>query len=353
MADKTKIEWTDATWNPIIGCQVVSAGCKNCYAMRLAGTRLKNHPTREGLTYNTKRGPVWNGEVRFNEKALDQPLRWKRPRMIFVCAHADLFYEGVPSEWIDKLFAVMALCPQHTFQVLTKRPKRMREYFQNPLFEKRLTNAVVALEPNAWDTKRWLTFDLPLPNVWLGTSVENQATADERVPHLLQTPAAVRWLSCEPLLGPVNLDTWYETIDPYCDHQIKPLSGYLSGDGFTPGYQSSKHIDWVVVGGESGPNARPMHPDWARSLRDQCDAAGVAFHFKQWGEWYPIYGRGTLNGDEETEFKPFRWIRTDGTTGESGCAPSALMIKTGKKRAGRLLDSRTWDEWPALNMGGA
>lgn len=128
MADGTKIEWTDATWNPITGCSVVSPGCTNCYAMKLAGTRLKHHPTREGLTTDSKAGPVWNGKVRFNESMLLDPLKWRRPRMIFVCAHGDLFAENVPDEWIDQVFAVMALAPHHTFQVLTKRPERMRAY---------------------------------------------------------------------------------------------------------------------------------------------------------------------------------------------------------------------------------
>jgi len=139
MSDGTKIEWTDATWNPITGCSIVSPGCTNCYAMRLAGTRMKHHPTRIGLTVDSKAEPVWNGQVRFNEQALDHPLRWRRPRRIFVCAHGDLFHESVPDEWIDQVFAVMALAPQHTFQVLTKRAKRMREWFEEkwhpaPLF---------------------------------------------------------------------------------------------------------------------------------------------------------------------------------------------------------------------------
>ncbi len=128
MADRTKIEWTDATWNPITGCSVVSPGCTNCYAMKLAGGRLRGHPSRKGLTIPSKAGPVWTGEVRLNEEWLDQPLRWRKPRSIFVCAHGDLFNENVPDEWIDQVYGVMALCPQHTFQVLTKRPERMREY---------------------------------------------------------------------------------------------------------------------------------------------------------------------------------------------------------------------------------
>src|SRR5258708_3498824 len=177
MADNSKIEWTDATWNPVTGCSIVSPGCINCYAMRLAGTRLRNIPSRKGLTTMSKNGPMWNGDVRFNEGWLDQPLRWKRPRRIFVCAHGDLFAEGVPDEWIDKVFAVMALSPQHTFQVLTKRAKRMRDYFAGDALT-RVWNEAVSI-----DCKLHVASDMvgsfllpadprnpawPLPNVWLG-----------------------------------------------------------------------------------------------------------------------------------------------------------------------------------------
>lgn len=209
MADRTPIEWTDATWNPITGCSVTSPGCTNCYAMRLAGTRMKDHPSRAGLTTMSKKGPVWTGEVRFNEQWLDQPLRWRKPRMIFVCAHGDLFHENVPDDWIDRVFAVMALCPQHVFQVLTKRPERMRDYLAE-----RQSDWVTRWAAAAWRLRpRELRPDgngqllmrnhakFPLPNVWLGTSVEDQIRADERIPILLDTPAAVRWVSAEPLLG--------------------------------------------------------------------------------------------------------------------------------------------------------
>lgn len=304
MSDNTKIEWTDATWNPITGCSVVSAGCKNCYAMKLAGTRLKHHPSRAGLTINTSNGPVWNGEVRFNRDWLDQPIKWKRPRMIFVCAHGDLFHESVPDEWVDRVFAVMALCPQHTFQVLTKRPERMREYMgdlhpgsKRVLAIRQATSPLMAIAGNPS-----FAIHFPLPNVWLGVSVENQEAADERIPLLLDTPAAIRWISAEPLLGPVDISNW---IDP----------DYFTGcadDGI-------KGLHWVVAGGESGLNARPMHPDWARLLRNQCNEAGVAFHFKQWGEW-----------------------KTDESV--------PLIECVGKKAAGRILDGRTWDEYPAERL---
>jgi protein gp37 len=180
MGDNTGIEWTDATWQPITGCSVVSPGCTNCYAMRLAGTRLQHHPSRAGLTTMSKAGPVWNGQVRLNEQWLTQPIAWKRPRRIFVCAHGDLFHESIPDEWIDRVFAVVALCPQHTFQVLTKRNKRMRDYCSNHRV---------------------------LPNVWLGVSCEDQQRVNERIPDLLDTPAAVRWVSAEPLLGPIDFET--------------------------------------------------------------------------------------------------------------------------------------------------
>ena len=251
MADHSLIEWCDATWNPVTGCSVVSPGCTNCYAMRLAGTRLKHEPSREGLTQDTKAGPVWTGQVRFNEQWLDQPLRWKRGRRIFVCAHGDLFAEGVPDEWIDKVFAVMALAAQHTFLVLTKRAARMREYCSDAQTPFRVARA----------GKQWAigsTIEWPLANCWEGVSVEDQARADERIPLLRDTPAAKRFISAEPLLSGIEL--W----------------------GWTP------HLDWVIAGGESGPGARPMHPDWARSLRDQCQAAGVPFFFKQMTKKAPI-----------------------------------------------------------------
>ena len=280
MADRTRIEWTDATWNPITGCSVVSPGCTNCYAMRLAGTRLRHHPTRAGLTRDTRAGPVWTGEVRLNEAALMQPLHWKRPRRIFVCAHGDLFHESVPDEWIDKVFARMALAPQHTFQVLTKRTRRMRGYIENAIA--RVANAIRPLRtdtravgplPHLDGGERWW----PLANVHLGTSVEDQPRADERIPDLLATEAAVRFVSAEPLLQTLDLGS-------YVGRSIFGIDSDHTPELLVP----FPRLDWVIVGGESGPGARPMHPDWARSLRDQCVAAGVPFFFKQMARKAPI-----------------------------------------------------------------
>lgn len=342
MSDNTKIEWTDATWNPITGCSVVSPGCTNCYAMKLAGTRLKHHPTRAGLTVDTKAGPVWNGKVRFNDGVLTQPLKWKRPRMIFVCAHGDLFHPEVPDEWIDQVFAVMALAPQHTFQVLTKRTDRMRDYVGelrdgrrvyelacDMALEHSLKVILIAHpshEQHAPSGTRVHLGIWPLRNVWLGTSVEDQRRADERIPHLLQTPAAIRFLSAESLLGPVDLTNLQ-------------LPGGLSWNAL--GKLAGMH--WVIAGGESGPGARPMHPHWARSLRDQCVAAGVAFFFKQWGAW--------SHRPDLAHLKPMlvcEWQRLSSQV--EGIRP-ALMVNEGKKAAGRLLDGVEHSGMPITELG--
>lgn len=339
MADGTKIEWTDATWNPITGCSVVSPGCANCYAMKLAGTRLKNHPTRAGLTTDSKAGPVWNGQVRFNESMLLDPLKWRRPRMIFVCAHGDLFTENVPDEWIDRIFAVMALAPHHTFQVLTKRPERMRDYvlkvcngrarfteWASRGFDIAVAAAAAETVPPIW----------PLPNVWLGVSVEDQKRADERIPLLLETPAAIRWISAEPLLGSLDVTRHLEV-----GHLDSELG--LSNPG----------IDWVVAGGESGRGARPMHPDWARALRDQCAAADVAFLFKQWGEYLPAIDRERDDPDWRRDYshtyaddqQNIAWLNIDGGCGFHG-ARFHVMQRVGKRVAGRLLDGVEHNAFP-------
>lgn len=285
MGDNTGIEWTDATWNIVTGCSVVSPGCTNCYAMRMAGTRLKETPAYTGLTVQSKAGPVWNGQVRFNEKQLGLPLQWTKPRRVFVNSMGDLFHEGVPREWIDHAFAVMILARQHVFQILTKRPDRMRAYAEN----------IVPVELG----RRW-----PLDNVWLGTSCEDQQRADERIPDLLRTKAAVHWVSAEPLLGPIQFQF-----------------GRNNGTHFSA-------LDWVVTGGESGPNARPANPQWFRDIRDQCQDAGVAFLHKQNGEWVSV-SEVEGPGDHYT-FPDHRSVR-----------------RIGKKLAGRTIDGKVYDEYPA------
>jgi protein gp37 len=343
MSDGTTIEWTEATWNPITGCSVTSPGCTNCYAMKLAGTRLRNHESRAGLTVESKAGPVWTGEVRLNEQWLDQPLRWKRPRMIFVCAHGDLFHESVPDEWIDKVFAVMALAPQHTFQVLTKRSKRMRDFFaESTGWRARIAGLLNEMKPSPlWNGnvhQGWQNLHGRadgLPNVWLGVSAENQHWLMQRACDLVETPAAVRWLSCEPLLGQID-------VEPF----VNPVSDWSNGWANNYPFSYPKHrIDWIVVGGESGPGARPMHPDWARSLRDQCEAAGVPFFFKQWGAYAPLLKAHPVDMADNI---PIAW--PDGTIGSgqadrNGGRGRQLYLAT-KKIAGRTLDGREHDGMP-------
>ena len=438
MADGSKIEWTEATWNPITGCSLASPGCTNCYAMKLAGTRMQNHESRKGLTIDTKAGPVWNGEVRFNEQWLDQPLRWKRPRMIFVCAHGDLFHESVPDEWIDRVFAVMALAPQHTFQVLTKRSARMRDYLSkvwgdldeqiarttaavNHVFRiaghrgnwgrcgststsittisrgtgareyamlrrlpdggverfywhngeeswHRCGEAYAAKLPDwaghrqefGWGLKQW-----PLPNVWLGVSVEDQKRADERIPDLLATPATVRWISAEPLLGPLKIRSYLMAgRHPGGCGNCGRVHGFIRCPNYggisktwspyegaaptcTDFRRTDFAIDWVVAGGESGREARPMHPAWARALRDQCNDAAVPFFFKQWGAWAPLEkALPAQPGSPGMTAWPDGTVRFGHDVDPSVGAGISMFLGT-KSITGRMLDGRTWDEVPA------
>ncbi|USN99647.1 MAG: phage Gp37/Gp68 family protein [Phycisphaeraceae bacterium] len=254
MAQSSSIEWTESTWNPVAGCTPVSPGCLNCYAARMA-LRLEHMPNGTGRKYRgtAKRArdgrPVFSGRITLDEASLDIPRRWRLPRIIFVNSMSDLFHEDVPRDFIERVFRVMVECPQHTFQVLTKRPERTLE----------------------------LASALPWPaNVWMGTSVETSAYY-ERIRLLQRVPASVRFLSCEPLLGPLRR---------------LPLKG----------------IHWVIVGGESGPGARPMRAEWVHEIKDQCLARDVPFFFKQWGG-------------------------------------------VNKKAAGRELEGRTWDRKPVVREG--
>ncbi|MDP1738877.1 MAG: phage Gp37/Gp68 family protein [Caulobacter sp.] len=344
MADNTHIEWTDATWNPITGCSVVSPGCTNCYAMRLAGGRLKHTASRQGLTTPSKAGPVWNGQLRFNAAELVKPLSCRRPRKIFVCAHGDLFHASVPDAWIDQVFAVAALSPQHTFQVLTKRAERMRAYVTDPDTPARIIDAALRMKalPRDW---QW-----PLPNVWLGVSAEDQARADERIPALLATPAAVHFLSAEPLLNAIDLTEirWAKSCDcPDSDPTLNALDGTVYCAGCCEGHERLNigTLNWVIVGGESGPGARPMHPDWARQIRDDCAAAGVAFFFKQWGAWSATgpHNRDMLIGQDGSVAHPrFQTAAVENPNGQG----RTILTRVGKKAAGRLLDGVQHDGMP-------
>ncbi len=323
----TKIEWVrdddgsqGKTWNPVRGCSLVSHGCTNCYAMRQAHRFSGKGQPYEGLVKLTSRGPVWAGNVRLVPELLDSPLRWTKPRRIFVNSMSDLFHEDVPDSFTDQVFAIMALATRHTFLVLTKRPERMCAYLSDGSLYDRLLRAAYTIRAD-WPGRHALhrvpisdPSRFPLRNVWLGVSAEDQETFEERHRQLLQTPAAVRWLSLEPLLGPIDLEL--DEIRIALEPDGAGNKAILGG------------INWVVAGGESGPKARPMHPDWVRSIRDQCQAASVPFFLKQWGEWLPALQEGPeVNGEVEIN-----------------CSDEPIRV--GKKRAGRLLDGRTWDEYP-------
>ena len=249
MATNSAIEWTEATWNPVAGCTIISPGCTNCYAMRLA-RRLEamGQPKYAGTTRVSGGRAKWNGRIKLDRTTLDLPKKWKSGLTIFVNSMSDLFHEDVPTEFIREVFATMAATPQHTYQILSKRAERL---------------ALLSAELDWRD------------NIWLGVSVEN-TDYEWRIEYLRQTDAAVKFLSLEPLLGPLD---------------------NLNLEG----------IDWAIAGGESGPNARPMQIEWVRSIRNQCNAEGVAFHFKQWGG-------------------------------------------VNKKKHGRVLDGRTWDEFPVKRV---
>lgn len=507
---KSSIEWTQATWNPIVGCSIVSPGCTNCYAMKMAARlegmnaeayaagRKPTAPHYDGTTHNVNGNNVWTGKLaRAREETLLEPLRRRKPTVYFVNSMSDLFHEAVPDEWIDQIFAVMALSPQHTFQVLTKRAKRMREYVHPtpsvtaPSMQDRLWKLYHAM--GGRHVPAW-----PLPNVWLGVSTERQKEADERIPELLATPAAVRFISAEPLLGPIDLKRYLiqqvlkdslrrgplddqirqngrqhsdhiaaprniprpnglpalggssiSPVDIPSEGALEPLHGFggravdleastlraarslppvdgsfsieearkvsdlgnivrndhglISQDrtdspseplpinlalhgtsgrpqGFanagdrvagrvgdanssSPLFTVRDHeahhttLDWVIVGGESGPGSRPMHPDWARALRDQCLAAGVPFFFKQWGNWYPLVDRDKDDPDWRRDYSvinsrpdKFQILNHAGGIGFHG-ERVHLMQRHGKKQVGRELDGIIHDEMPATFTG--
>lgn len=357
MSEHSKIDWTDATWNPTRGCSKVSPGCDHCYAIREAIRHSGPGRPYEGLV---KRNPNnWTGEVHVIEHKLLEPLSWKRPRMIFVDSMSDLFHDAIPFEVIDTVFAVMWNAQWHTFQVLTKRAERMAAYFADPQRQTLIAWAAWKLLKATKPEQAGLVdpadiyadMTWPLGNVWLGVSAENQKYYDERLPHLLQCPAAVRFVSLEPLLGDIDLfkpcqptdADWDEFHERTMDHEgweepedfIEECEEECDWINFGPRLvHSSEHreweadrqryaqwlafarqIQWVIAGGESGANARPMDPKWIARLRDQCELAAVPFFFKQWGEHAPAGADGT-------------------------------MTRVGKATAGHLLDGKAHREFP-------
>ena len=276
--NKSRIGWCTHTWNPTSGCTKVSDGCLNCYAERYAnrfwGIRPFSH-------------------VRFHIDKLGEPIKSKKRKLVFVCAMSDLFHDDIPDSFIGHVFATMSMA-NHKFIILTKRPKRMHDLLSNPDNLEELTK-INHLNGVYWDRTKW-----PLDNVWMGVSVENQKTADERIPLLLRTPAEKRIVSFEPALGPVNFTQWIrprsfdqlielDKRNPELAQSSKEVFSCtertidLNGKPYTGKFLDPVKLDWIIMGGESGSEERPMHPDWARSVRDQCLAADVPFFFKQWG----------------------------------------------------------------------
>jgi len=361
MPGKSEIQWCTDVWNPTTGCTRVSAGCDHCYAFTLHDRRHAAYVAGAKLPPQYAR-PF--SEVQLMPERLAVPLRWREPRRIFVDSMADLFHADVPDAFIAQVFTTMALVPRHTFMILTKRPQRMQRLLRDERFQEEIgalgwPNPLTGAQragPTPW----------PLPNVWLGVSVENQEAA-YRVDWLVRTPAAVRFLSCEPLIGPLDLAHWLpvptDDSTPYwgadCDE-----TGCQAPATFTrPGRQFPtmirecrahvERVDWVIVGGESGRDARPMHPDWARDLRDQCVEAGVPFFFKQWGEWTEVDGPRCQRLNQAAA-RTGTWMRRDGTLvprrfdGPDRHSPygTSIMARLGKHKTGRELDRQTWDQLP-------
>lgn len=392
MATDTTIEWADKTWSPLIGCDRVSDGCTGCYAITTAHIRT-SHPNPKistafaGTTHRNNDRTDWTGQINQLEDRLTQPLAWKKPRKVFVNSQSDLFHKNVDHDFIAKVFAVMALTPQHTFQILTKRHARMRSVLNDTCdcgnghvpgvhFRSAMAWAVSKANPNRIpglpDDAEQQVYNAPWPlqNVWMGVSVEDQHWADIRITALLDTPAAVRWISAEPLLGPINLhaDLRNDVYRCACgawerDGHLHPLCPDCGkGWRYKPG---DARLNWVVAGGESGPGARPAHLDWFRTLRDQCVAANVPYLFKQWGEWGPEWpvdadgaivrgkrGLGIALANDGTVYQPGDLTYPDGPRyGEAvraghDKARLTAMYHLGKKVAGRELDGRTWDQYP-------
>lgn len=275
----TEILWTDETWNPIVGCSKVSPGCLNCYAermaWRLACMEYEKLPNVEQNYTTVMTSKKWNGNTVFVESALEKPLHWRKPRNIFVCSMSDLFHESVPFEWITRVFKVMEKCPQHTFQVLTKRPERMKEFI-GPSMDH-------------------------LPNLWLGVTAENQEQADIRIPILLQIPAALRFVSVEPMLGAVDLnETSAGQVIGVCDE----CGEYHGNCDCCMGIPS---LDWVIIGAESGPKRRWCKTEWVQGLVNQCKDANVPAFVKQIHKLE--YQKGSMTIKSELVKAPAGWPR--------------------------------------------
>ena len=337
----SKIEWTNETWNPVRGCSRVSPGCDNCYAMRMARRQDHLGGAYEGLTRIGKRGVDWSGVARFVPEALAQPLRWRKPRRVFVNSMSDLFHPSLTNEQIAAVFGVMAACPRHTFQVLTKRAERMREWFE---WAERLgaasTPIRIALGAREFIDEARINgchgdeiAPWPLPNVWIGVSTEDQRRADERIPHLLATPAAVRFVSAEPLLGPIDFGSIPANLPTLPGGEVGDWFDALNGTSEGPDGSTSSAdyptLDWVIPGGESGNGARQCDVEWVRSIVRQCRNAGVACFVKQLGAVYvdAVNGIGGAKARPDPDLVPQIQRLKHGKGGDPAEWPQDLRVR--------------------------
>ena len=352
MAENTRIEWCDATFNPWIGCTKVSPGCDHCYAERSTPSRTLRVPWGPGAPRRRTSAANWHHPHRWNRHATDHGIRYR----VFCASLADWLDNEVPVEWLADLLNLVSITPNLDWLLLSKRignwETRLRAVLTYILSDDAVSYRA---ELMAW-LEGWLGGGRPPANVWLGATVVNQEEADRDIPKLLDTPAALRWLSMEPLLGPVDLTAIKRTLAPsfFGDALHWYHRGYChEQDGIE--YPA---IDWIIVGGESGPRARPMHPDWARALRDQCAAADVPFLFKQWGEWAPDQdGAETCGNCGQTKFDTINAHSECGACGsyswQRADTPLDTPCRVGKRRAGRLLDGREHHAFPIPPSGGA
>lgn len=313
-----KISWLNMpgfkpeTWNPIVGCTKISPGCDNCYAEKFAFRLVNMLEKSKSETYHVYQNAAnkqgWTGRTALNTDHIFLPLKWKSPRMIFVCSMGDIFHEHVPFHWIDWVYNIIRDCPQHRFIILTKRPERMKE----------------------WSEMRTNIYN----NLWLGVTAENQEQANKRIPILLSIPAEKHLVSIEPMLGPVDLT---KIPAKYWGGEYDDLYNGLSLSSLDGGKDTSTpwHLNWVICGGETGPKARPMHPAWVRSVRDQCKQSGTPFFFKQWGEWLPI---ATFNGHQ---YLPLGDYDLDTKYG---------FRKKKKQYTTNILYGKEHHEWPTINL---
>ena len=383
MADRTAIEWTDATWPIVQGCDPVTHGCTHCYVPSILWRHAHNPDPKistpvVGLAEKHKGKVRFTGKVALREDRLDWPLRWRRSRRIFVPSHGDPFHKAVPDSFIAEIYAVMICAVHangHTFQVLTKRSDRARTLLADEGFWDEVDAFVAGIIAERVDPLHRRSDDLratvdrygpdnPPPGIWLGVSIEDQATADARIPLLLDTPAAVRFVSAEPLLGPIDFGRFMPRVHHHPNNDLSTPENRAAIGAIIHAAtrQLGPCLDWIIVGGESGDRARPMSAAWARSIRDEAEAAGVPFLFKQWGSWIdadhwlaqlaPHQMRILVDGAPWRPAQPLNFSDAEILAKATGNrrfihhSDGASMIQVGKAAAGRLLDGREWSEFP-------